>query len=335
MKPTTIKGEIVKEYLSRFPKAAHLTLAKKIQSETGILFDSVDQCRSLIRNYTGSMGEKGRKQLTDRRFMRTETVQSTNNKYDLPESDTLTYYPFKFPKAQNDILIVGDIHAPFHDIDAITATIDWAKEHKVNTVLLNGDVQDCHHLSSFVRDPRLRRFNEEREITWRLLDQIQNAMPNAVFYWKQGNHEERYERYLMVRAPEIFDTEEYQYDIIMRMGERAITYIGDKLLIKAGKLNIAHGHEFRGGSMVVNTAKWLFGKTKESALVNHFHNVSEHSEPTVSGDLITTWSTGCLCDLHPAYMPNNRWAHGFARVRVADNDNFKVYNARIQDGKVL
>ena len=46
------------------------------------------------------------------------------------------------------------------------------------------------------------------------------------------------------------------------------------------------------------------------------------------------WSTGCLCDLHPRYMPLNKWNHGFAIVDLDTAGGFSVRNFRIIDGKV-
>jgi hypothetical protein len=52
--------------------------------------------------------------------------------------------------------------------------------------------------------------------------------------------------------------------------------------------------------------------------------------------MITTWSLGCMCELHPPYMPLNKWNHGFAIVDLDDNGtDFEVRNKRILKGKVL
>lgn len=333
---TSFRGQVVKEYLEQFPSTKHLTLAKKIKEETGPIFDDVDQVRSMIRYYTGSQGEYSRKAISDRRFMRNNTIDSGENPYGLPESDALEYPIFKIPKAQNRILVVGDTHVPYQDNRAITAAVNWAKEHDINTVYLNGDIIDNHQLSYFMKDPRKKKFVEERDVLWRFLDVFQELLPNAVFYYKAGNHEERFENYLMTHAPAIFDTEEYHFDILMRFGERSIMYIGDKIRVKAGKLSVLHGHEFRGGNPnIVNPARYVFTKAKESTIVNHFHQTSEHSEPTLSGDIITCFSIGALCDLNPEWNPLNKWNHGFARVVVGPDDNYKVFNARIYEGKVL
>jgi len=50
--------------------------------------------------------------------------------------------------------------------------------------------------------------------------------------------------------------------------------------------------------------------------------------------MYTTFASGCLCELQPAYMPHNQWNHGFAFVEV-DGDDFHLRNLRIHNGKVL
>ena len=81
---------------------------------------------------------------------------------------------------------------------------------------------------------------------------------------------------------------------------------------------------------------FLFLKAKTSCFQGHNHQTSEHTEPTLTGKMVTTWSLGCLCELHPAYMPLNRWNHGFAIVDLgANKDDFEFRNKRIFNGKIL
>ena len=334
-KQATLPGKIVKEYLTKFPETKKRSLAQKIYNENKEVFTSSETVRSLIKYYRGTGGDKDRKKLGDRRFMRTETISSGENPYDLPDSDALSYPIFKFPKVQNRIAILADAHVPYHDVSAITAALGWCKDHDINTFLLS-EWMDCHALSRWVKDPRKRRFKEEREILWMMLDTIQNEFPSAVFYYRCGNHEMRYEDYLKNKAPELFDTEEYQFDIIMKFGERGIHYVGDKIRLQMGKLFSLHGHEFARGMIgPVNPARGLFLRTKQSSICEHYHQTSDHSEPTLDGSIIACWSVGCLSELHPEYMPLNKWNHGFARVIVNPDETFKVTNLRIHEGKVL
>jgi hypothetical protein len=85
----------------------------------------------------------------------------------------------------------------------------------------------------------------------------------------------------------------------------------------------------------VNIARGLFLKAKVNALQGHNHQTSEHSERDLEGKLTTTFSSGCLSELHPAYMPINKWNWGMTLVDVEDDGSFEVYNKRIYKNKVL
>jgi hypothetical protein len=52
------------------------------------------------------------------------------------------------------------------------------------------------------------------------------------------------------------------------------------------------------------------------------------------GSETVCFSTGCLCDLRPAYAVLNKWNHGGAIVTVHDGGEFDVENFRIASGKV-
>jgi hypothetical protein len=93
---------------------------------------------------------------------------------------------------------------------------------------------------------------------------------------------------------------------------------------------------FRGFGAPVNAARGLFLKVKQSAIVGHTHRISEHSETTLSGELITCWSTGCLSELSPDYNPvSNNYSHGFAHIQTKTDGNYSVKNFRILKGKIL
>jgi hypothetical protein len=52
--------------------------------------------------------------------------------------------------------------------------------------------------------------------------------------------------------------------------------------------------------------------------------------------MITCWSIGCLCGLHPEYAPLNKWVHGFAIVHGESEDGyFEVENKRIVEGRIV
>jgi hypothetical protein len=60
-----------------------------------------------------------------------------------------------------------------------------------------------------------------------------------------------------------------------------------------------------------------------------------HNSVVYDDNNIMCWSTGCLCELEPSYMPLNNHNHGAAIVEVDHlTGSFKVENFIIINGKV-
>lgn len=326
------KQEIVTPYLVKFPNHGDLTLAKKIYNENDLAFKDVEACRSIVRHLRGHNGKNVSK---DKRFVKPKT--NDTNPYKLPESDEKERKPFKLPTACNNILLISDLHIPYHSITAITAALDYGKKEEVNTIIILGDLLDFHQISRFQRDPRKRSVRFEFDSAKEFLRVLRANFPNAGIYWAMGNHDVRWEHYLMAKAPEIFDDPYFRLEERLKLSEERIHTIDDKTILKLGKLNAHHGHLFfRGFFAPVNIARGLYMRTKVSTIVAHTHKESSHTETNLSGELTTCWSMGCLCELSPDYSPYcNSYTHGFAHITVQDSGNFSVKNLRILNGKIL
>jgi hypothetical protein len=209
-------------------------------------------------------------------------------------------------------------------------------EEKVDAVLLNGDTIDCHTLSRFMKDPKKRDFKYELD-TLRSFFDILDKVLGAKIYFKIGNHEARYEHFLYQKAGELVGIEDFEFANLIKARERGIQMIESNRFMKLNELNGIHGHEYIGGiSAPVNVARGLYLRGKVSAFQGHNHATSEHTETDMNGKVTTTWSIGCLSELHPAYMPLNRWNHGFAYVELDDNGrDYQFFNKRIFKGKTL
>jgi predicted phosphodiesterase len=301
-----------------------LKLARIIYSENQLLFSNVECIRRTLRSIEGKAN--------NRVLVRKVVPERPRNPYNLPESDEAIYQPYVLNAKR--LLVLSDIHIPYHSIDAITCAFDYAKKEKPDAILLNGDTIDFFGLSRFMKDPKKRSVAHELQAFKELVDVIKKTF-NAKIYYKMGNHCERYEHFLWMKAHELVGIEEFDFSNIIKARAEGIEIIKDKRIMKAGDLNIIHGHEF-GGSVFspVNIARGLFLKGKVSAMQGHNHQSSSHSESNMNGEITTTWSLGCLCELHPAYLPINKWNHGFAIVDI-DGQNFEVRNKNIHKGKVL
>jgi predicted phosphodiesterase len=326
-----IQTEKTKEYLRRFPNTSKWSLAAKMFKENTLVYKDVDSARQSIRYYTGSMGDKKRKELSDKSFL-----NNPHNPFNLPESDEQEWLPYVLPKAANNILMLYDVHIPYHNMKALTTALKYGKDNKVNTIFLAGDFMDCYQISFFEKDPSKRRLSEEFQMVRDFLSSLKKNFPKCKIYMLQGNHEMRYQRLLRLKAPEILDMEEFRFDVILKLREHGIEWIDDMRIVKAGKLNILHGHEFQKGVMSpVNVARGVFLKAKVSTIVGHSHQTSEHTERDLNGDIVTCWSVGTLSELHPEYARINKWNHGFAHVMVNNDGSFNVKNIRIIKGKIV
>jgi predicted phosphodiesterase len=163
-----------------------------------------------------------------------ELAPETSNPLDLPPSQESDYKPFKLPTNHNDILLLSDIHVPYHNIQALTLALKYGLEHEVNTILLNGDIIDFYAISRFEKDPRKRNFGHEVLMTRQFLATLRKLFPNAAIYYKCGNHDVRYDHYIMRNAPDLLGMDEFNFESLMKLDELNITFIPDKQIIHAG-----------------------------------------------------------------------------------------------------
>jgi hypothetical protein len=153
--------------------------------------------------------------------------------------------------------------------------------------------------------------------------------------YKFGNHETRYERYMMEHAPEILDLPAMKLPRLLHLKKYGIAYIPANVVMHAGALTILHGHEYGNGiSSPVNPARGMFLKANACTLSGHLHQTSANNNANIRGVVTGCWSLGCLCDVHPDYAPLNKWNLGFALMQF-DGHDFQIANKRIIDGKVF
>lgn len=330
-------GDVSRDYCRKYADIPDLTLARMLHKDEPVLFPTVERARSAVR-YARAKKESGCGRKTPDPVPTIAPNTRAAFAYRAPASHAEPLTDVVIHGAQR-ILRLSDIHYPFHDERALSAAIEYGMKHDPTVVLLDGDVIDCHDLSDYDRDPRHRYTEDELRTIGAELDQFRRAFPKARILWKSGNHEDRLKRYLMRRAPDLYGLPGMDVPglVAMTCGAGAldrVEWIERKRVIRCGHLAFLHGHEFGGCGGGVNPARWLFLRAGENAICGHFHRTSEHSEPSLSREQRGAWSTGCLCDMSPDYMPHNKWNHGFAWIEVEQAGTFRVKNIRIIDGKI-
>jgi hypothetical protein len=233
--------------------------------------------------------------------------------------------------------IISDVQVPYHDEQAIEITVNYLQSVNIDCLLINGDFVDFYNLSSFCRDPRRRDFKAEREDAIQLLTWLKSKFPKIPIYYNlAANHEYRMERYMMIKAPELFSTNLFHIEDLLMLHDIGIIPLRGYDHIKIGKLSVIHGDTIFKSWGSVNPAKTVFDKLKQTALVSHCHKKAEYTWTNLAGEVHSTWTTGCLMNLNVEYNPHsNNYVHGFAVVEVFKDGMFAVENKMIVNGKVV
>jgi hypothetical protein len=173
---------LIREMVLKFPNTPKQTLAKKFVKENPKFLLSVEEVRDYIRTITGSHGSISREFNVD---FRTELAKL---KKAMPKGDTEREEPYHIPKANRNILVIGDLHIPYHNDEAIFAALEYGAEHNVDTIIINGDLLDFALISRHEKDLRKRSVGYEIAAAKIFLEGLRNMFPKALIINKNGNH---------------------------------------------------------------------------------------------------------------------------------------------------
>jgi predicted phosphodiesterase len=208
------------------------------------------------------------------------------------------------------ILLIPDVHVPYHDHDAFALMMKAAKAFKPDHAIILGDFIDCYAVSSHSKHPdRSLKLKEEVEGTKAALDLIKSlGAKNNVFI--AGNHEDRLERYLKDKAPELFNFINIQN--ILELKEKGFKYVPYKQSYRIGKLNLTHD--------TGNAGRFAHYKSldtfQHNVIIGHTHRLGYAVEGNAQGERHLTAMLGWLGDVEQVdYMHRVKavkdWTLGF------------------------
>ena len=314
--------KIALPFVEKHNKMSKHSLAKLLFENFPELFDSSESARNWLRLITGNRGNS-----------RTGIKVADTFGVKLPEEveeEEMSNFVMPF---HNSIGIINDIHSLYYEPDALYPALEYLKRHNAEAILINGDMLDFYQLSSFSKDPSKSKFGAERQWGIQFLQILQENFGNV--YYKFGNHEYRYKRYMMKNASAVFDDKMFDLENLLHFEGSKVKFIGYKQLVIFGKLAIIHGDEIRAGG-VVNVARTKMLRAFANIAFGHHHKTDTSIIRDIYGDNYASYSIGCLCKLKAAYDPFNQWNNGFAFVELIDSSGkFKFHNKMIIDGEVV
>lgn len=239
------------------------------------------------------------------------------------------------------ILVLPDIHAPYHDLKAVGAVLNYASTQHVDELVQLGDYVDADAVNAHDEGKRRtqegRRLKDEYDVANELLDQITDAIRvrnrGARLVMLKGNHEWRVDRWVD-RHPEVEGLVEVESALRLRArGVQWVESYPHGEMYKMGNLHAIHGSY---------TNKYHAAKHLDEYGVNliygHVHSIQIASKPG-RGNLKTyeAMSIGCLSDYNLPYLQGrpSKWQHAFAEVHVWENGAFNVLPVRIHGGEFI
>ena len=222
------------------------------------------------------------------------------------------------------IAVFSDIHAPYHDVSALTKAVEAAKKSNPDVVILLGDIMDFHRISRYPNDEGTLSFADEIKVGVDLLHYMRESFPNSEFYYIEGNHEVRLAHYIQRNAAELQGLDSLDLSFLLQLDALEIPFI-QMGFIHCGDMTFLHGHELPGIGGV-NPSRKLFTKMKKSAMCGHLHRPESFYTRDGAGKLLQCHVVGHLGDPHPRYWMRNEWQHGYAIVEVSKGGVVRVDN---------
>lgn len=156
------------------------------------------------------------------------------------------------------VAVASDFHVPFQDKEAVSSFINYCAEIQPTAIVINGDLVDMYMLSRFAkgegRNP-MSEIEEARDI----LCQIREACPASNIFYVIGNHEQRLEKTILSKAPELASLIEDVFSIFKL----------DNLEIQGcGTLTLNDNFVFKHGTLLGNKSGLSAIKEMENAYLS-------------------------------------------------------------------
>ena len=222
------------------------------------------------------------------------------------------------------ILVLADVHCPYHDLSALQEAIVKGQEFGADTVILLGDLMDFHRISKYPNEPDTLSFVDECHVGSQLVFGLRESFRDADMYYIEGNHEVRLQNYVKSHASELSGLSGLEMESLLDLHAQEVQWIQNGF-IHCGDVTFLHGHEMRGVGGV-NPSRKLFNKMKKSSICGHLHRPESFYTRDGAGKLLQAHVIGHLGEPSPKYHPRNDWQHGYALVEVTKKGIVRVQN---------
>lgn len=208
------------------------------------------------------------------------------------------------------VLFLPDTHSPYHDKQAYDLVEKVVAGIKTSKVVILGDFPDFYAVSQHSKDPKRKdKFEDEVKITNQLLRRVESWGFEEKVYIK-GNHENRLERYIEDKAPEMDGI--VSVDGLLELSKHGWRVTEYKDHTQVGKVYVTHDLG-KSGPTAVKDAMTSY---QDNIVLGHLHRIIYLVEGNAKGIPHVAACFGWLGDIKKVdYMfrikANRDWALGF------------------------
>lgn len=217
------------------------------------------------------------------------------------------------------IVVISDLQAPFHDVDAVNAVKKFIYAYQPDSVVSVGDEIDFQSISRWAKGTELeweRSIGKDRDITVKLLEEL------TVETIVRSNHSDRLFNKIRSSAPGFLGLPELEIEKFLKLDELGIKYSHGPIEIAPNWL-LMHGDEGSMKSVGGLTALGLAMRTGKSVVCGHTHRMglAHHTQAYGTSTPQTVWGmeVGNLMKYKDAkYIKGGlfTWQQGFGMLYV-------------------
>jgi predicted phosphodiesterase len=255
----------------------------------------------------------------------------------MPEGDASSFSPLTITGAEGRAFVLSDKHVPYHDRDFLEYIVGQAKKQGARWLIDLGDAHDFHRLNRFKKYKTSRSTTYELAVGkdfWRYAREVLG--PQCEFLAIPGNHDIRYNDYVIANIPELKELDQFSYESVTGWSDHGVKWASSGMGISINGLLLQHGHENESKFSCAskNPAAKLLDRSLCDTIIGHVHSTDRAFRRCADGREIECYTVGCTSTLSPEYAKHSHWSHGFAVVEFFKRGGYLVNNLR-RHGSVM
>lgn len=221
--------------------------------------------------------------------------------------------------------IIMDCHRPYHNVKAYAAMMNAFAGWGLDALYIIGDYADMYAINGHgPKHPKLfQMLVDERDDVVEGLDEIDKTWPKIPKHFIEGNHEFRFERYLVSKCPELFGVTDIQHllGFPQRKNWKFHSYGPNQLArVLGSKLYIKHEPSSSNPQTVAR-------ESAANIVYGHIHRIVEGHHVGLDRSNYVAFSAGCMADIRKdevfGYVKgHHKWQLGFATVLIDEKTGF-------------